>query len=60
MYFPANIPPWQARVNGLDEHLSIDKVIAASWSYGHMLNALGGVKTVIDPDHFIVHWIEPL
>ena len=42
----------------IGEHLSTDKVVAAPWSYGHMLNVLGGVKTVIGPDHFILHWID--
>jgi len=23
-----------------------------------MLNVLGNVKTIIDPDHFILHWID--
>lgn len=40
------------------KNLSTDKVVAAPWSYGHMLNVLGGVKTVIGPDHFILHWID--
>ena len=42
----------------IQEHLSEDDVIAAPWSYGHMLNVIGGVKTVIDPDHFILHRIQ--
>lgn len=33
-------------------------VIAAEWSYGSQLNVLGGVKTVIDQDHYIQHWIH--
>ncbi len=33
-------------------------VVAANWGYGSMLNVLGGVKTVIDQDHFIQHWIH--
>ena len=48
----ANVCQW------LNKHLSKDKVVAAPWSYGHMLNVLGGVKTVIGPDHFILHWID--
>ena len=33
-------------------------VVAGGWSYGSLLNVLGGVKTVIDQDHFIQHWIH--
>ena len=32
-------------------------VMAANWGYGSQLNVLGGVKTVIDQDHFFQHWI---
>ncbi len=32
-------------------------VVAAEWSFGSQLNVLGGVKTVIDQDHYIQHWI---
>ena len=33
-------------------------VVAAEWSYGSQLNVLGSVKTVIDQDHYIQHWIH--
>lgn len=33
-------------------------VIAAEWSYGSILNVLGGAKTIVDQDHFIPHWIH--
>ena len=32
--------------------------VAANWSYGSQLNVLGGVKTIIDQDHYIQHWIH--
>lgn len=32
--------------------------VAANWSYGSQLNVLGGVKTVVDQDHYIQHWIN--
>ncbi len=32
-------------------------VIAANWGYGSQLNVFGGVKTIVDQDHFIQHWI---
>ena len=33
-------------------------IVAAGWSYGSVLNVLGEVKTIIDQDHFIQHWIH--
>ena len=33
-------------------------VVAAEWSYGSILNVLGRVKTIVDQDHFILHWIH--
>ena len=38
--------------------LSPTAVIAAGWSFGSQLNVLGGVKTIIDQDHYIQHWIR--
>ena len=32
-------------------------VVAAHWPYGSQLNVLAGVKTIIDQDHYIQHWI---
>ena len=32
--------------------------IAADWSYGSQINVLGGVKTIVDQDHYIQHWIH--
>lgn len=32
--------------------------IAADWGYGSQLNVLGGVKTIVDQDHYIQHWIH--
>ncbi|MCY3742621.1 MAG: hypothetical protein OXH00_16520 [Candidatus Poribacteria bacterium] len=37
--------------------LSPKAVVAARWGFGSMLNVLGGVKTIIDQDHYIQHWI---
>ncbi len=56
--FPGKDTPMANACQWVSEHLSAGKVVAAPWSYGHMFNVLGGVKTVIDPDHFIVHWID--
>ena len=33
-------------------------IVAARWGFGSQLNVLGGVKTVIDQDHYIQHWIH--
>ena len=56
--FPGKNTPFANACHWIQEHLSEDSVIAAPWTYGHMLNVLGGVKTVIDPDHFILHRIQ--
>lgn len=39
-------------------HLPPSSVVAAEWSYGTQLNVLAGVKTIIDSDHYIPHWIH--
>ena len=33
-------------------------VVAAHWRYGSQLNVLAGVKTIIDQDHYLQHWIR--
>lgn len=33
-------------------------VVAASWNDGSQLNVLAGVKTIIDQDHYLQHWIH--
>ena len=33
-------------------------VVAARWRYGSQLNILAGVKTIIDQDHYVQHWIH--
>ena len=38
--------------------LSQEAVVAATWDFGTQLNMLGGVKTIIDPDHYIQYWIH--
>ncbi len=39
------------------KELSDTAIVAASWGYGSQLNVLGGVKTIIDQDHYIQYWI---
>ncbi|MYB93851.1 hypothetical protein F4167_16930 [Candidatus Poribacteria bacterium] len=33
-------------------------IVAADWTHGNYLNVLGGVKTIIDADHYIMYWID--
>lgn len=39
-------------------HLPQNAVVAAEWSYGTQLNVLGGVKTIVGPDHYLPSWIH--
>ena len=39
-------------------NLRRNAVVAAHWPYGSQLNVLGRVKTIIDQDHYIQHWIH--
>lgn len=32
-------------------------VLAAQWDFGTQLNVFSRVKTIIDPDHYLPHWI---
>ena len=40
------------------ENLPPTAVVAAHWNHGSQLNVLAGVKTVVDQDHYISHWID--
>ena len=42
----------------MHDTLPRESVIAANWGYGTQLNVLGGVNTVVDSDHFLLHWIH--
>ena len=39
-------------------HLSSNAIVAAHWAYGSQLNVLANVKTIVDQDHYIQHWIH--
>lgn len=39
-------------------HLPNTAIVAAHWTYGSQLNVLANVKTIIDQDHYIQHWIH--
>ena len=43
--------------NWIKTYLPRTAVVAAKWGHGTQLNVFGGVKTIIDPDHYIPHWI---
>ncbi len=50
--------PMNAPIKWIKENFEKSDVVAANWEYGNQLNVLGGVKTVIDPDHYLQHWIH--
>ncbi len=45
-------------IKWVTETLEETDVVAANWEYGNQLNVLGGVKTIIGPDHYQPHWIH--
>ena len=42
----------------MHDTLPQESVIAANWGYGTQLNVLGSVRTIVDSDHFLPHWIH--
>ena len=42
----------------IKDNLSSTAVVAAHWNHGSQLNVLAGVKTIVDQDHYISHWID--
>ena len=42
----------------LSGHHDENATVAAAWAHGNILNAIAGVQTVIDADHYIMHWID--
>lgn len=55
---PGHGTPIQQMLTWMKKTLPENTVVAANWGYGNHLNALGGVKTITDPDHFLPHWIH--
>ena len=55
---PGKETPMANACQWLRTHYARDAVVASAWSHGNYLNVLGGVKTIIDADHYIVHWID--
>ena len=50
--------PMSKTIKWIAETLKETDVVAANWEYGNQLNVLGGVKTIIGPDHYRPHWIH--
>ena len=44
--------------NWMKDNLPANAVMAAHWNHGSQLNVLAGVKTIVDQDHYISHWID--
>ena len=42
----------------MKDNLPATAVVAAHWNHGSQLNVLAGVKTIVDQDHYISHWID--
>ncbi len=42
----------------MKEQLPPTACVAANWGHGSQFNVLGGVKTIIDQDHYIQYWIH--
>lgn len=55
--FPGDTPVSQA-FRWMKSELPHTAIVAAPWRYGSLLNVLGGVKTIIDQDHYIQQWIH--
>ena len=55
---PGDDGPLTEPLKWMTKKLENTDVLAANWEYGNQLNVLGGVKTIIDPDHHIPHWIH--
>lgn len=51
------VTPVAQALQWMKTELSHTTVVAAHWRYGSQLNVLSGVKTIIDQDHYIQHWI---
>ncbi len=42
----------------MKDNLPSSDVVAAHWNHGSQLNVIAGVKTIVDQDHYIPHWID--
>lgn len=55
--FPAETAETEA-YRWMKTQLSRESIVAANFDHGTLMNALGGVKTIIDQDHHLQHWIH--
>ena len=55
--FPTEIAEAEA-YRWMKKELSRDAIVAANFDHGTMMNTLGGVKAIIDQDHYLQHWIH--
>ncbi len=55
--FPGDTPT-AAALDWIKTELSPDAVVAADWTMGNLLNVIGNVKTIVDPDHYLQYWIH--
>lgn len=54
---PGQGTPLEKTLTWMKTALPPDSIVAADWGYGSQLNIFGGVKTIMDQDHFLPHWI---
>ena len=50
--------PTEKAYRWMNSNLSRNAIVATHWTYGSQLNVLANVKTIIDQDHYIQHWIH--
>ena len=50
--------PIAKTIKWMSENLKKQHVVAANWTWGTVLHMLGGVKTIIDSDHYRPQWIH--
>lgn len=50
--------PIAKTIKWMSENLKKQHVVAANWTWGTVLHILGGVKTIIDSDHYRPQWIH--
>ena len=50
--------PTEKAFRWMNSNLSRNAIVAAHWDFGSQLNVLANVKTIVDQDHYIQHWIH--
>lgn len=54
---PSNIKIKKA-YDWMKENLPRNTCVSAGWDHGSQLNVLANVKTIVDQDHYLIHWIH--